>query len=327
MKKVLYLLLSILLIGFYSCNSDSSDNKNTIKTKIKKKNSEETINPKINKELEKVSFLKIPHSYSFDDDFNAVVKLNPLSDELFELLSIKKIEEDLKYKGQVWLRHKINLSNNFRTLVFAYYDNAVGINTLVTYTKDFKLIDFKNITFEDYIEGYYRETTQIEKNKIIINRDGEKKDKDIFKINANGKINSIKNKENSIAPTKKDTIKINPTGTYILDSETEKRNGETYGYSGKIQVRKLNNNRIVIDFSINKGAPSYNFGEFVDTLRYLKNKAIYRGYDYTPDCKIIFEFSEKGIKVTDENLNACGFGHGVYADGFFKKTSSTKITH
>ena len=318
MKNAFYLLLSILFIGFYSCNSVNSENKKNRKP----------INPKIKALLEKTGFLKAPHFYSFEDDFYSVVKLKPLSDELFELFSIKKIEEDCEYKGKIWLRYQINLSDNFRTLIFATYDGAIGKNILVNYTNDFKLIDFKQIAFEDYIEGYYSERTQIEKNKIIIYKDEKKKDKTIFKINTDGKINSLKNKENSVTTTKKNTIPkitiINPTGTYILDSETEKRNGETYGYSGKIQVKQLSKNRIVIDFSINKGAPSYNFGEFVDTLRYLKNKAIYRGLDYTPGCKIIFEFSEKGITVTEENLNACGFGHGVYAGGFFKKASSTR---
>jgi hypothetical protein len=117
---------------------------------------------------------------------------------------------------------------------------------------------------------------------------------------------------------------IDPTGTYQLDSKTEKRGDDVYGYSGLIQVKKISDDKIVMAFEVNKGAPSYNMGSFVDTLSYINNEAIYTDLESDSTCKITFEFEKRGITVKEEtaNLNsACGFGHGVFADGFYKRVS------
>ncbi len=57
---------------------------------------------------------------------------------------------------------------------------------------------------------------------------------------------------------------------------------------------------------------------------YENYKAIYK-LEEDLSCKITFEFSEKGIKVTQESddyNSGCSFGHAVKADGFFNKVSS-----
>jgi hypothetical protein len=121
------------------------------------------------------------------------------------------------------------------------------------------------------------------------------------------------------------TFYIDPTGTYQLDSKTRKKNGEVYGYSGKIQVKKLSSDKIVITFEVNKGAPSYNSGSFVDTLNYKDNKAIYTDPKSDTTCKITFAFDKKGVTVKEETADynsGCGFGHAVVADGFYKRISS-----
>jgi len=120
---------------------------------------------------------------------------------------------------------------------------------------------------------------------------------------------------------------IDPTGTYELDSKTEKKGEDIFGYSGKIQVKKIKQDKIIMTFMICKGAPSYNSGSFVDTLDYNKNTVIYKTLDFDPSCLIKFDFNNKGIfvKETTNDLNSgCGFGHAVVADGFFKKTSSSE---
>jgi hypothetical protein len=78
-------------------------------------------------------------------------------------------------------------------------------------------------------------------------------------------------------------------------------------------------------FEVNKGAPSYNSGSFVDTLVYKENKAVYRDTEVDTTCTIIFNFNKKGINVVEKTGNynwGCGFGHGVVADGFYKKISN-----
>tara|TARA_R110002020_G_scaffold176067_1_gene368161 strand:- start:352 stop:777 length:426 start_codon:yes stop_codon:yes gene_type:complete len=120
---------------------------------------------------------------------------------------------------------------------------------------------------------------------------------------------------------------IDPTGTYDLESETRKDGGDIYGYFGQIQVKRLTEKQIVMTFMVNKGAPSYNSGSFVDTLAYKDNNAIYTAPGFDPSCKISFDFTENGVTVKEETDNynfGCGFGHAVVADGFFKRTSSNE---
>lgn len=118
---------------------------------------------------------------------------------------------------------------------------------------------------------------------------------------------------------------INPTGTYKLDSRNYKKNAETYGYTGTMQVKRITQNKIAITFGVNKGAPSYNSGAIIDTLDYLNNKAVYFDPSVDSTCRITFKFETHGVSVVQESgniNNACGFGHGVTANGYFKKISS-----
>src|SRR4030095_3135049 len=86
---------------------------------------------------------------------------------------------------------------------------------------------------------------------------------------------------------------IDPTVTYILESKTKKRGEDIYGYTGQIQVKKIAIDTIVMTFEVNKGAPSYNSGSFVDTLIYNNNAAIYTNAEFDTTCKITFSFNKK----------------------------------
>jgi hypothetical protein len=118
---------------------------------------------------------------------------------------------------------------------------------------------------------------------------------------------------------------FNPTGTYDLVSNAKVVKGDTYGVTGDIQVKALSRNKIVVVLGVNMGAPVYNSGELFDTLQYVNNTCVYNGGQYDPSCRITLKFNEDGIKVTQKqaDLNfGCGFGHGVFADGFYKKQSN-----
>lgn len=117
---------------------------------------------------------------------------------------------------------------------------------------------------------------------------------------------------------------INPTGTYKLGSGKKNKNGEIYGYFGQIQVKKIAKDKIVMTFEINKGAPSYNSGSFVDTLIYKNNRVSYTNSQVDTSCVIVFDFVKKGVKVkqkTSDYYFGCGFGQSVIADGFYKMIS------
>jgi hypothetical protein len=122
---------------------------------------------------------------------------------------------------------------------------------------------------------------------------------------------------------------IDPTGTYKLESETEIRNEDTYGYFGSIDVKKIESEKIVMSFFVCRGAPSYNMGMFLDTIDYINDKAVYTCDKLDSSCIINFYFSKKGIKVeekTEDVSFGCGFGHGVQASGFYKvKSRKTPI--
>ncbi len=117
---------------------------------------------------------------------------------------------------------------------------------------------------------------------------------------------------------------VEPTGIYKLNNIYKRNGDDFYGYIGEIKVEKINAEKIIMSFFVSKGAPSYNSGSFVDTLIYLDNRAIYRDPEYDSTCKITFDFDKKGITVKEETADynfGCGFGHGVVADGFYKKVS------
>ena len=118
---------------------------------------------------------------------------------------------------------------------------------------------------------------------------------------------------------------INPTGSYKLDSKTEIKDGDTYGYFGEINVKLLKNSKIAFTLFVCKGAPSYNSGTIWDTLNYQNNVSIYKTSEDSSTCKIVLSFKKSGLTIEQHqaDLNfGCGFGHGVFADGFYKKTSS-----
>jgi hypothetical protein len=118
---------------------------------------------------------------------------------------------------------------------------------------------------------------------------------------------------------------VNPTGIYKLVSKAKQVQGDTYGTTGDIQVKAISRSKIVVALSVNMGAPAYNSGGLLDTLQYVNNTSVYIGGQDDPTCRIKLTFNEAGIKVTQKqaDLNfGCGFGHGVFADGFYKKRSS-----
>jgi hypothetical protein len=123
---------------------------------------------------------------------------------------------------------------------------------------------------------------------------------------------------------------INPTGVYKFCGKTFRRNGETYGYFGDVKVLFLHTEKILVNFFICKGAPSYNSGSFIDTLSYKNNIAVYTG-DTSIDrsCKLTFYFTAVGINVNLQSDNpnfACGFGHAVDAQGYYRKIKGKKPT-
>jgi hypothetical protein len=118
---------------------------------------------------------------------------------------------------------------------------------------------------------------------------------------------------------------INPTGTYKLNSKAKVKDGDTYGNFGEIRVKLLDSNSIVMSFFTCKGAPSYNSGSFIDTLTYDNNSCTFRDKEDTAKaCKVVFTFTQKQIDLNETANYEYGtcWGHGVFAYGSFRKTGT-----
>lgn len=107
----------------------------------------------------------------------------------------------------------------------------------------------------------------------------------------------------------KKNVEINPTGTYEYD----------YGMNGngKVKVQKLSKDKIKVSIFVIGGPPSHNMGEFMEVLKLKNGVAIYK----SGDCGLKFIFNSKAVKVKQTGWD-CGFGAGIAADGYYKKTSS-----
>jgi hypothetical protein len=79
--------------------------------------------------------------------------------------------------------------------------------------------------------------------------------------------------------------------------------------------------RIVVSLHASK-LPNGHDGSFVDTLLYSHHRAMYHHCESDTSCRITFDFTSKGVSVvqTQADLNyGCGFGQGVFADGYYKR--------
>jgi hypothetical protein len=128
----------------------------------------------------------------------------------------------------------------------------------------------------------------------------------------------------SFGQGKRVPLLLNPTGSYRISEKPYIWNGMLTGDSGLIKVKLISTDRIVVSLFIQK-APRNHEGSFQDTLLYNRHSAVYHHCEDDTFCRITFEFTPRGVNVsqTQANLNfACGFGQGVFADGFYKKVSA-----
>lgn len=86
---------------------------------------------------------------------------------------------------------------------------------------------------------------------------------------------------------------INPTGTYTLGDNNLNSDEDISEYFGKIQVRQIYSNRVVMTFMVNKGAPSYNTGSFIDTLDFQNDQVLYTNPEMDLSCRIRFIYRQR----------------------------------
>lgn len=115
---------------------------------------------------------------------------------------------------------------------------------------------------------------------------------------------------------------INPTGTYILKGEKHK--GEIKGNFAEVRVKLLGDSLLALSLYSNNGYPQYASGSFIDTLKYINNRAIYSSKS-GEFCQIVFSFVLNGLNINQvygDPSSTCGFGKGVIPLGLIEKHSS-----
>jgi hypothetical protein len=117
--------------------------------------------------LSKFQLLELPHTDStgYDKHENVV----ELSDE--EAIKLKLAStigtKDIQYIKKFNAHYRINFSDDFYSLVFCYqYSENEYFSVLVNYAKNFELIDFKEITYDEVAEGLLRNTAVLSEGKI-----------------------------------------------------------------------------------------------------------------------------------------------------------------
>ena len=114
-------------------------------------------------------------------------------------------------------------------------------------------------------------------------------------------------------------------GTYTLNDKTETQAAKSGGPFGKLIVSPAANNRCLFHLRYSTGAPANNLGLIKDSLMVYDNKTFYKTTE-DPNCRVVFEFSEKGVQITQESSGssfACGFGRNVHVDGFYNRIPNT----
>lgn len=103
----------------------------------------------------------------------------------------------------------------------------------------------------------------------------------------------------------------------------------SYGHSvkrnfGTVLIYPETDNTILFFINVNRGAPSYHYGNLYGRLQIKDSKGVFYTNTFSENgCKLNFRFVKNNLVIeTVDTQMDCGFGNGVYADGAFVKKSS-----
>lgn len=222
MKKIkcsIGIFISIILLCFNSCqeNNETKPGKGlTLKVQSDEKQSntltkediniptEDDIKEEVILEIDTIAILELFTNikirtlpYYDSTNFDNIIEVEPLNDEAIQFLSLKKIYPyDMEEVEKIWLRDKVELSDDFLSFIFCYQPGENELfTTLVTYTADFQLIAFEKIAYDEIAESCFRTESNFEKNKItVLNFDycfDDKKEEKEYNIDRKGLIHQL----------------------------------------------------------------------------------------------------------------------------------------
>ena len=176
MKQYFFSLVVLFLIA--SCNSNQKNGSNRKSTKPPIAQTMDSTNAQ-NKAIERDSLpaplpepdflktLKVQHlPYRDSTNFDNHTDQPQMRDTEIEQLKLKsRIPDGFNFK----LNHKLAISQQFHAIVISYYvsDNEL-YTALITYNKDYNIIDLLDIAFDEVAESWFRIESTVHKDHIVL---------------------------------------------------------------------------------------------------------------------------------------------------------------
>ena len=189
--------LIILIIIFQilvSCkNKEEKNLENSLVNKVQK------VELRDSEFLEFIKALEVKKNpFQENLNFEDFDKYKNFTENEVKVLSLNRINENLISPK---IRYRINLSNNFYSIVISYLKNEQELNTeIINYTKEGKLIDHFLIGYDEIAESLLYTNSDIYKDKLVINNSQYFEEGDEAIVNTN-------------------EVKINTDGTFTLINE------------------------------------------------------------------------------------------------------------
>jgi hypothetical protein len=172
--KSLFFALVIVVVCA-SCKDSKSDTITGVTGLVSKSNDVKTTQQKSDLDLNKKNefkFLEKIKSENFpkkdSTNFDNYSKENKLTATEIQLLSLDKIIKN-KEVVNVYINYSLKLSSRFKTLVVSYENGDSELMTiLINYDTNYKIIDSKEIAYDEIAESILRIESAIVANKIIV---------------------------------------------------------------------------------------------------------------------------------------------------------------
>ena len=166
MNKV---IIGVCTLVLFSCSNETNQENITYKTiKINAVFNKDTIivPTPINYEKVDLQTRNTPHTDSTNfDDYNSK---NLLSESNIDSLHLNYVKEQLGYSVPIYYNYQLNLSDNFKTMVFLFLSENVLKSVLINYDFNGNLIDFIEVAYDELVKSWSRTTSEIYNDKIVI---------------------------------------------------------------------------------------------------------------------------------------------------------------
>ena len=173
MKRIIFVVISAVL---FSCKDNVS----------KESNDSNEADNSANKEIDTTADNPVSEEYSFlseypykpvpfidSTNFNNTKATKELTVQQRKLLHLDKIlgENYSDVIQSIQISYRVNLSDNFSTIVMSYeLGEHELLTTLVNYDDNFKPIAWKEIAYDEIAEGLIRKHSKIYKDSILVSK-------------------------------------------------------------------------------------------------------------------------------------------------------------